>query len=262
MRIISSGRPSTGKAFTLIELLVVIAIISVLAAMLLPALSRARERARQALCTSNLRQLGLVYHMYGADSEGLVPYMGYYWSETNNEWVSCRGLNLIRRLPYIDNRSNVMVCPSYSPFQDRGGRMTYGMMENAGWGWRTDGDSGVVAGPGGNWYFHKTWHLRAPWHFTLMADTSSAPGDSYWSLNNAPVQTSSWIPDTDANNPHLRHNGSCNVLFADGHVESVSEERFVEAFRKGVHDHNSNRALHLYTHELETVSFTGLRPIY
>src|SRR5690348_2890588 len=81
-------RRRTRKGFTLVELLVVIAIISLLAALLLPALREARERGRRAVCVSNLRQLFLAANLYADDNNGWLAVRNNTGGGVDSEQVS------------------------------------------------------------------------------------------------------------------------------------------------------------------------------
>jgi prepilin-type N-terminal cleavage/methylation domain-containing protein len=104
----SRHRSPEKSAFTLIELLVVIAIIAILASMILPALARAKEKAKRAQCSSNLRQFSLAIRMYASDFKEKLP------PQNVGQWAWDVPTNSVDMITQGKGRQRYLYCPSFS----------------------------------------------------------------------------------------------------------------------------------------------------
>lgn len=213
--------PTFRPGFTLIELLVVIAIIAILAAILFPAFSRARESARKTACLSNLKQLGLGFHQYLQDYDGRYPGAGQYqkWG-SGGHWVmgensdnnghpgalanvdtapsgAATGVKANIEggaiYPYVKS-AGIYVCPSNADGETK--RLTYGM-------------NCAIAG------IPEPVILNAT-DIVLLVDEDKA-NDGY-------LYASSASTSTDAIN--RLHNDGGNLLMVDGHAKFYSYAAF------------------------------------
>ncbi|MCC7494355.1 MAG: DUF1559 domain-containing protein [Fimbriimonadaceae bacterium] len=178
----------TRRGFTLIELLVVIAIIAILAAILFPVFAKAREKARQSSCASNLKQIAIALTQYTQDYDETMhlhrnPTSTYGWMDMVT--------------PYIKN-GQVFVCPSTNRGLVRVGVAT-NVGTHYGWNWRELGAD--------------TW-ARSLAQITQPANTLAyADSVSY---------VISWYEYFYY--PEARHNEGCNTAFVDGHVKWLKQQ--------------------------------------
>ena len=198
------------RGFTLIELLVVIAIIAILAAILFPVFARAREKARQSSCLSNLKQLGLGLLMYSQDYDERLP-ASYQWVTEPNQWPLFSWRHAM--LPYIKN-SQIHVCPSdggaaNDPTVPTLGPVSYG--------------ANIALMPGVRGQFNASvGGITHPAETFMIFDAWAA---SRWCCQNNSVigggatcygRPSGIRPD---NVSLARHNDGYNVCLADGHAK-------------------------------------------
>ena len=228
-------RPSgeTGRGFTLIELLVVIAIIAILAAMLLPALARAKNKAERASCQNSLRQIALFVQFYTDENRDIFP-AHRNQNEADNPTTALTNWWGTAVIGYARNQSNLFHCPSIKGQQIENGvpwvwvfdchKVGYGINSYFDCFWPYPSGS-VTAG--GVVFDTRPWfkrvNVKSPADNFLIGD-SMPKADGFWS-SSCWWPTACMIDKASASKgfegiDEVRHQGSGIMVFTDGHSEA------------------------------------------
>lgn len=210
---------ATGLAFTLIELLVVIAIIAILAAMLLPALSNAKEKAKSINCVSNLREIGLALNIYALDFH-VYPLFGS--QSITNPWAVAYGAT-------IGGVRKIYVCPS---FQSGWTNVTgWGQIRTTSYAYNGFGCCmSACQGLDGLWPSPpvKDSQVVAPADMIAYGDSAEdKEWGGLWWFDATCVWKNNDGTITQLG-PSRRHNRGANIAFCDGHAEYGKYRKWVE----------------------------------
>ena len=186
--------------FTLIELLVVIAIIAILAAILFPVFARAREKARQTSCLSNLKQIGLAEKMYEQDYDEVTG--SYVVAAPNSVTTQYSWIDLL--MPYVNN-TQLFECPSADNGYRSGG---VGALGSYGANISDTGTPGKT-GQGYLYCYRKIASFKVPSETAIFAYTG---GNHYWRYSGGTIQAMGFL-----------HNEGANVAYLDGHSKWISQ---------------------------------------